>query len=66
MEEDPMAKIRIDDALLERLKKVAQVAGYATVEEFVEHMIEKELSHLEAAADEQQVIERLKGLGYLE
>ncbi len=61
-----MAKIRIDDALLERLKKVAQVAGYATVEEFVEHMIEKELSHLEAAADEQQVIERLKGLGYLE
>jgi metal-responsive CopG/Arc/MetJ family transcriptional regulator len=61
-----MAKIQIDDGLLTRLKKVAQVAGYASVEEFIEHMIEKELSHLETAADEQQVIERLKGLGYLE
>ncbi len=61
-----MAKISIDDGLLARLKKVAQVAGYASVEEFLEHMIEKELRQVEAAGDEQQVIERLKGLGYLE
>lgn len=61
-----MAKIKIDDALFERVKKVAQVAGYASPEEFIVHMIEKELGQLEAGDDEQQVIERLRGLGYLE
>lgn len=61
-----MAKLKIDDVLFERVKKVAQVAGYASPEEFIVHMIEKELGQLEAGDDEQQVIERLRGLGYLE
>lgn len=61
-----MAKIKIDDNLYERVKKVAAVAGYASPDEFIVHMIEKELGKLEASEDEQQVIERLKGLGYLE
>ena len=61
-----MAKIKIEDGLYERVKKVAQMAGYATPEEFVVHVIEKELSVLESASTDADVTERLRGLGYIE
>lgn len=61
-----VAKIKLDDSLYDRVKKVAALAGYASPEEFIVHMIEKELEKLDPGdADEQAVIERLKGLGYL-
>jgi hypothetical protein len=59
-------KIKIDDVLYERVKKVAGVAGYTSPDEFIEHMIEKELAKLESADSDADVEERLKGLGYLE
>ncbi len=61
-----MPKIKIDDALYDRVKKIAETAGYASADEFIVHIIERELSKVEAADDEQQVIERLRGLGYIE
>jgi metal-responsive CopG/Arc/MetJ family transcriptional regulator len=62
----PVPKIKIDDALYDRVKKVAQTAGYASPDEFIVHIIERELGQVEAADDEQQVLERLRGLGYIE
>ena len=61
-----MAKIKIDENLYERVKKIAEKAGYATPEEFVIHVIEKELSVLESADSDADVTERLRGLGYIE
>ncbi len=61
-----MAKIKIEDGLYERVKKIAQLAGYATPEEFIVHVIEKELSVLESASTDADVTERLRGLGYIE
>ena len=62
-----MAKIKIDSNLYDRVKKVSEIAGYGSPEEFMIHIIEKELSKLESKTDnEQEVIDRLKGLGYLE
>ena len=61
-----MAKIKIDGALYDRLKKVAEVAGYSSVEEFVIHMIEKELEKIESPDDDRAIEERLRGLGYIE
>jgi hypothetical protein len=61
-----MAKIKIDDSLFERVRKVAVAAGYPSPDDFVVHMIEKELSVIESAEDDAQVTERLKGLGYIE
>ena len=61
-----MAKIKIDSNLYDRLKKVTEVAGYSSVEEFVTHMIEKELEKIEAPDDDRAVEERLRGLGYIE
>jgi hypothetical protein len=62
-----VAKVKIDDNLYDRVKKVAEIGGYASADEFIVHIIEKELGQLESKTDdEQEVIERLKGLGYLE
>ena len=61
-----MAKIKIDSNLYDRLKKVIEVAGYSSIEEFVVHMIEKELEQIESPDDDKAVEERLRGLGYIE
>lgn len=61
-----MARIRIDGGLYDRLRKVAEIAGYSSVEEFVTHMIEKELEQIESSEDDKAVEERLRGLGYIE
>jgi hypothetical protein len=60
-----MGKVKIDRDLLEKAKKVADTAGYATVDEFVTHLLEKELKKVEDAADEEELKERLRGLGYI-
>ncbi len=61
-----MPKIKIDSNLYDRVKKVAELAGYPSPEEFVVHVIEKELSVLESAESDEEVTERLRGLGYIE
>jgi hypothetical protein len=61
-----MSKIKIDANLYERIKKIAEKAGYASPDEFVIHVIEKELSVLESAESDADVTERLRGLGYIE
>ncbi|MCH8146593.1 MAG: hypothetical protein IH987_01155 [Planctomycetes bacterium] len=61
-----MAKIKIESSLFDRVKKVSELAGYGTPEEFIVHVIEKELSVLESADSDEEVTERLRGLGYLE
>ena len=61
-----MAKIKLDDGLYARIKSVADAAGYSSPDEFIVHVIEKELSVIESADTDADVTERLKGLGYLE
>ena len=62
-----MAKIKLDASLYERVKKVARTAGYSSPDEFVIHIIEKELDKIEPGnTDDAEVLERLRGLGYIE
>lgn len=63
--------VKIDKALLERAAKYAKVAGYSSVDEFITHALENELSKLdeakgEGAETDQAVLDRLRGLGYIE
>jgi hypothetical protein len=60
-----MAKIKLDGDLWDRVKKAAAAAGYSSPEEFVTHVLEKELSALEGADDEEEIKKRLQGLGYI-
>ena len=61
-----MAKIKLDGNLYDRIKKVSDTAGYASPDEFIVHLIEKELSVIESAESDEEVTERLRGLGYIE
>ena len=57
--------IKIDKDLLEKVRKYAEMAGYSSVEEFVTHALEKEISQLEESDSEEEIKEKLKGLGYI-
>jgi hypothetical protein len=60
------SKVKLDKQVLDRCKKCAEIAGFASVEEFVEHVLEKELKQIEAAGSSDQAIaDSLKGLGYI-
>jgi hypothetical protein len=58
-------KVKLERDLYDRLKKVADVAGYATVEEFITHVLEKEMLHFEDAGSDEDIRAKLKGLGYI-
>jgi hypothetical protein len=58
-------KVRLDKALLARAKRYSDIAGYSSVEEFITHLLEKELAHLDDADSEEEIRKRLKGLGYI-
>ncbi|NUQ64821.1 MAG: hypothetical protein HUU20_20350 [Pirellulales bacterium] len=59
-------KVTIDPALYAGVKQVAQAAGYATVDEFVTHLLEKAVADVQRAESEAEVRKRLQGLGYIE
>jgi metal-responsive CopG/Arc/MetJ family transcriptional regulator len=61
-----VAKIKLDAHLYDRVRKIAEVAGYSSTDEFIIHIIEKELAKLESAESDEKVEERLRGLGYIE
>ena len=54
--------MEFDKALWSKVKKHAEAQGYSSPEEFVVHVIEKEL----AAGEADQDTAKLKGIGYLD
>jgi metal-responsive CopG/Arc/MetJ family transcriptional regulator len=59
------SKIKIKKELYERVKKFAELAGYSSVEEFVEHLLEKEIAQVKSSDSEDETRKKLKGLGYI-
>jgi hypothetical protein len=59
------ANIKLDKALLAKVKRYADLAGYSSVDEFVTHALEKEIAQLEEADSPEEIKKRLKGLGYI-
>jgi hypothetical protein len=57
--------VRLDKDLLKRAARYSEIAGYSSVEEFITHVIEKEMKNLDEAESEEEVKKRLRGLGYL-
>ena len=48
-------KIKLDKDLLERAKNCAEIAGYSSVEEFIAHIVEREIAELEETGDVSRV-----------
>jgi metal-responsive CopG/Arc/MetJ family transcriptional regulator len=58
--------IKLNKDLWAKVQKVAMAAGYSSPEEFVEHVLEREIAKLENAETDQEMVRRLKGLGYID
>jgi len=58
-------KVKIDKTLLDKVRKYAELSGYSSVEEFIAHVLEKELGKIEEADSEEEIKKKLKGLGYI-
>jgi hypothetical protein len=58
--------VKLNKTICERARLAAKTAGYSSLEEFVEHAIEKELANHEQSLSKEELVRKLKGLGYLE
>jgi hypothetical protein len=58
--------VKFDKALWQRIQSCAADAGYSSPEEFIRDVLERELARLEGAGSKDDLIQKLKGLGYLE
>ena len=62
----PGKKVKLDNDLYEKAKKYVKMTGYSSVDEFVAHMLEKELAKIEEGDESiEEVEKRLRGLGYI-
>ena len=58
--------IKLKKELMQRVERYAKAAGYSSAQEFVEHVLERELAKLEDAQSDQEILDKLKGLGYID
>ena len=59
-------KVKIDKVLYDKAQQYSESAGYATLDEFITHILEKELAKIETGDDSVEEVEkRLRGLGYI-
>jgi len=61
----PKLKLKLDSDIFDKLKNLASQAGYSSAEEFVRHLIDKEIAILDEAGSEEELKSRLQGLGYI-
>ena len=59
------SRLKIDKTLLARAKRCADLAGYSSVDEFIVHIVEREIARVEEAGSEDEMKKRLRGLGYI-
>ena len=61
-------KLKLDSATIERIRKVSEVGGYSSPEEFLMHVIERELDSLDPwqGESEKDTRKKMEGLGYIE
>ncbi len=64
-------RVKIDDELYAKAKKCAELAGYSSAEEFIQHVLEKEITQILGPGSgegdtPEEIKKRLQGLGYIE
>jgi metal-responsive CopG/Arc/MetJ family transcriptional regulator len=58
--------IKLNKELWRKVKKVAAAGGYSSPEEFIEHVLEREVSKFDDAQSDEEILRKLKGLGYID
>ncbi len=59
------SKIRLDPDLHRRAAAKAKELGYSSLDEFIAHLLERELKQTAEQAAKEKVLQKMKGLGYL-
>ncbi|MEW6378222.1 MAG: hypothetical protein AB1611_01310 [bacterium] len=60
------SKVKIDKDLLKRAEEYASRKGYPSVEEFISHVLEKEMrAEDESSESQEELKKKLQGLGYI-
>jgi len=59
-------RLIIDAGLHDRAAERARELGYASISEFIEHLLERELSAAREAESKEKVLAKMRGLGYLQ
>jgi hypothetical protein len=61
-----MAKsIKVGNELWSRIEKAAKAGGYSSPQEYAEHVLDKHVPQSDDASSKEEIMKRLKGLGYL-
>jgi len=60
-----MPKIKIEKELYERVKQYADTSGYSSIDEFIIHLLGQVVGSSESDDFDEDVMQRLKGLGYI-
>ena len=58
--------VKLNKELWARVKRVSDAAGYSGPQEFIEHVLDREISKLDEAQSNEEIVLKLKGLGYLD
>ncbi|MBM4196648.1 MAG: hypothetical protein FJ197_06025 [Gammaproteobacteria bacterium] len=58
-------KVSIDKNLWEKIRVIAEAAGYSSPEEFVAHALERQVAEFEGAESDEEIRKKLRGLGYI-
>ena len=60
-----MPKIKLDKKLYDQVKQYADKEGYSSADEFITHLLEQVVNSSNPDDHDEDVIRRLKGLGYI-
>ena len=58
--------IKVGKELWERIERAAKAGGYSSPQEFAEHVLEKYVPKSEDTDSKEEILKKLKGLGYIE
>ena len=58
--------VKLNKDLSAKVAQAAAAAGYSSPEEFVEHVLEREVAKIADDQPDEEVMRRLRGLGYID
>ena len=58
--------VKLSKDLWAKVKRVAEAGGYSSPEEFVVHVLEREIASLDDSQSDEEIVRKLKGLGYID
>ncbi|MEO8371985.1 MAG: hypothetical protein ABI806_22570 [Candidatus Solibacter sp.] len=61
-----MMTVEFEDSLWARVKRHAEAAGFSSPEQFVQDAVKRQIDNASSPEEDQLVMEKLQGLGYLD